>query len=257
MRAPSAGRAALVVSVLALVGSTTGLADAAKQALDRVTSSPRPNAVLRLDKKGRFPARAIPKVAAARAADRVGGKTAEELTGSCDPQTVDLGTYCLQVSPFPLTNEDQGKNDYFFATQACAEAGGYLPTAAQLVGAAPRVKLASTITDSQLTASIDIDATDGLKDRREMSATLITTAAGSSAAGSTGVSEGSRGDPKTGEPDPVPEPANPRPETLQYVMVFDNGDKGGFAGAKPVGSPELFRCAFNKVEGAADAEEGS
>lgn len=257
MRAPSAGRAALVVSVLALVGSTTGLADAAKSALTRVTSTPRPNAILRLDKKGRFPARAIPKVGAARTADRLGGKEAEQLVGSCDPQTVDLGTYCLQASPFPLTNEDQGKNDYFFAAQACAEAGGYLPTAAQLVGAAPRVKLASTITDSPLTASIDVDATDGLKDRREMSATLITTAAGSSAAGSTGVSEGSRGDPKTGEPDPVPEPANPRPETLQYVMVYDNGDKGGFAGAKPVGSPELFRCAFNKIEGAADAEEES
>lgn len=257
MRPPSAARAALVLSTVALVASTTGLADAAKARLTSVVSSPKPNAVLKLDKKGKFPARAIPKVASARSADTVGGKTAEQLTGSCDPQTVDLGTYCLQSSPFPLTNEDQGKNDYFFASQTCAEAGGYLPTAAQLIGAAARVKLASTITDSQTTASIDIDPTDGLKDRREMSSTLITTAAGSSAAGSTGVSDGSRGDPKTGEPDPVPEPANPRPETLQYVMVYDNGDRGGFAGAKAVGAPETFRCAFNKLEGAADVEEGS
>ncbi|WP_158276853.1 hypothetical protein [Paraconexibacter algicola] len=257
MRTPSVARAALVLATFALVASTTGLADAARSSIARVVSSPKPNSVLKLDKNARFPARAIPKVASARSADRVGGKTDEQLTGSCDPQTVDLGTWCLQSSPFPLTNEDQGKNDYFFATQACVDAGGWLPTAAQLVGAAARVKLASTIGDSQTTASIDIDPTDGLKDRREMSATLITTAAGSSAAGSTGVSDGSRGDPKTGEPDPVPEPANPRPETLQYVTVYDNGDKGGFAGARPVGTPETFRCGFDKQEGAADAEEGS
>lgn len=78
--------------------------------------------------------------------------------------------------------------------------GGYLPTAAQPIGAAARVKLSSTIDDSQLTAAIDLDATDGLKDRREMSATLVTTQAGSSAAGSQGVSDGSKGDPSRGSP---------------------------------------------------------
>ena len=89
-----------------------------------------------------------------------------------------------------------------------------------------------------------------------MSSTLVTTAAGSSAAGSQGVSEGSRGDPKQGEPDPVPLPANPSPETLQYVTVYDNDDRGGFGGSKPVSAPELFRCAFNKVQGRAAEEVG-
>ena len=87
------------------------------------------------------------------------------------------------------------------------------------------------------------------KDRREMSATLTTTAAGSRAAGSQGVTDGSRGDPRAGEPDPVPQPANPAPETLQYVTVYDNKNQGGFAGSKPVGQAELFRCAFNKAQG--------
>jgi hypothetical protein len=89
-----------------------------------------------------------------------------------------------------------------------------------------------------------------------MSATLITTQAGSSAAGSEGVSEGSKGDPKAGEPDPVPLPANPTPQSLQYVTVYDNHDKGGFAGSKPVGQPENFRCGFNKQQGQAASEEG-
>ncbi len=81
-------------------------------------------------------------------------------------------------------------------------------------------------------------------------------AAVASAAGSQGVSDGSRGDPRAGEPDPAPQPANPAPETLQYVTVYDNGDKGGFAGSRPVSQPEQFRCAFDKAQGADAAEEG-
>ncbi len=247
------GPAALVIAVLALVLSTTGVADAARKAVSRKL---RPNAVLRLDSKAKIPVKALPKVPRATRADKVGDQDADALTSSCSPTTVDLGTWCLSSALQPVTNAEVGKNNWFFATAKCVELGGYLPTAAQLVGAAERVKLASTITDSQLTASTDIDASDGLKDRREMSATLTTTAAGASAAGSQGVSEGSKGDPKQGEPDPTPFPANPAPETLQYLTVYDNDDKGGAAGSKPVGQPENFRCAFDKAEGAAQQAEG-
>jgi len=251
-----AGSAALVVALLALVLSVTGVADAARAAAVRFVSKPRPNAVLKLDKKGKFPAKAIPKVASARSADRLGGRTAADLTDTCDPQTVDLGTWCLQAAPYPLPNEDIGSNDFLYASAACVEAGGFLPTAAQLVGAADRVKLASTIDDVVVNSSPDVDPSDGLKDRREMSATLVTIQAGSSAAGSQGVSEGSRGDPKAGEPDPVPLPANPAPQSLQYVTVYDNRDKGGFAGSKPVSAPETFRCGFMKLQGQPTSEEG-
>ena len=78
----------------------------------------------------------------------------------------------------------------------------------------------------------------------------------SSAAGSQGVTEGSKGDPHQGEPDPTPFPANPMPGTLQYVTVYDNHDKGGFAGAAAVSQPEAFRCAFEKIPGAAQQENG-
>jgi hypothetical protein len=249
--------AALVIALLALVLSFTGVADAARQAVVNVVSKPKPNAVLKLDKKGKFPAKAIPKVASATRADRasrLGTLTAKDVQMTCDAQTVDLGTWCLQASPYPLPNEDIGKNNYAYASAACVAAGGFLPTAAQLIGAADRVKLASTIDDAVVTSSPDVDATDGLKDRREMSATLITTQAGASAAGSQGVTDGSRGDPRAGEPDPVPLPANPYPQSLQYVTVYDNGNKGGFAGSKPVSSPETFRCGFNKAQGQTASE---
>jgi len=246
--------AALVLSLFAVVGSTTGLASAAKKALVP-SSKPKAGGVLLLNKKKQFPSSAIPTVKRAKTADALSERAAASLTGSCSPESVDLGTWCLLASPYPLTNEEIGKNSYFWASQKCVELGGYLPTSAQLIGAAARVKLASTIDDDQLSSSTDLDATDGLTDRREMSSTLVTTAAGSTAAGSEGVSDGAKGDPKQGQPNPTPLPANPQPQTLQYVTVYDNHDAGGFAGSKPVSQPEIFRCAFEKIPGASDAED--
>jgi hypothetical protein len=94
-----------------------------------------------------------------------------------------------------------------------------------------------------------------LKDRREMSSTLITTTSGGSAAGSQGVTPGSKGNTRAGEPDPVPVPADPAPDTLQYVTVYDNRNRGGFAGGKEVQQPENFRCAFAKAQGGGAGEE--
>jgi len=249
---------ALVIAVIALVFSTTGLADAARQAVisaiagHPVSTKPYPGGVLLLGKNRKFPASAIPTV---KNAARVGGKTPEELAGTCPPATVDLGTWCLDTAPYPLTNAQAGKNNYIWASKACEAEGGYLPTAAQLIGAADRVKLESTIHDSQLTATVNLDPSRGLKDEREMTATLVTTEAGSAAAGFEGVSEGATGNPRQGQANPTPLPANPFPESLQYVTVYSNGQKGGFAGSEPVVAPENFRCAFNKVAGALNKAE--
>jgi hypothetical protein len=226
--------AALIVSLAAFVLSGAGPSIAAKM-LPEPSLKPKKFGILRLNAKRQFPASVLPKSVFAR----------------CSPETVKIGTVCMMTNPYPLEKGEIGKNDYFFATQRCASLGGYLPTAAQLIGAAPRVKLAGRIDDNEVTASTDVDPTDGLKDKREMSATLTTTASGGRAAGSMGVSDVSRGDPKAGEPDPIPLPADPSPETLQYVTVYDNGDHGGFAGGKPVGQPENFRCAFNFTQGRA------
>jgi hypothetical protein len=245
------GPCALVISLLALVFSMTGISDAGKK------KSSRGGKVVRTDRKGKIPAKVIPKVSSAQNADNLGGAKPDSYQDQCAPDQVDLGTWCLQNTTFSPQPDQVGTTNYFFATQECVNEGGYLPTAAQLIGAANRVKLSSTIDDNQTTALIDIDPTDGTKDLREMSATLTTTAAGSTAAGSEGVTDGSTGDPKQGEPNPVPRPANPVPDTLQYVTVYDNKEMGGFAGSKPVASPERFRCAFNKQQGAASQESGS
>jgi len=77
-----------------------------------------------------------------------------------------------------------------------------------------------------------------------MSGDLFTTTAGGGAAGSEGVTAGSRGNQAQGEPDPTPMPANPSPETLEYVTVYDNHNQGGFAGGEPVGKAESFRCSY-------------
>ena len=261
------GTAALVISMISLIVASSGAADAARQAIaqavggghhghnagaasvdgHRISTKPLPGGLLLLGTNRKFPLSAIPTV---KDANELDGKKLEEIEPSCPADTVNLGTWCLESSPYPLTNQDAGLNNYFWAAQTCVEAGGYLPTAAQLIGAAKRVKLESTITDNRDTATIDEDPTVGLKDQREMSATLVTTVAGSEAAGSEGVSVGSTGDPRTGEPNPVPEPANPAPATLQYVTVYSNGTKGGFAGSEPVSEPQNFRCAYGEVPGA-------
>jgi hypothetical protein len=258
-RSGNLSAASLAISLLALFLSTTGLASAARHALvaaidgHQISAKPHPGALLVLGRDGKFPASAIPKVGEA---EKLDGMNPEALS-ACPPTTVNIGTWCLETSPYPLTNQEIGKNNYFWATQACAEKGGYLPTAAQLIGAAKRVKLEGTIKENPDTATVEQDPSVGLKDQREMSATLVTTAAGSDAAGSEGVTEGETGDPRTGEPNPAgPLPAVPSPSTLQYVTVYSNDTNGGFAGSAPVSQPEPFRCAYNKVPGANKSEEG-
>ncbi len=244
---------AMIVALIALVFSTTGLADAARHAVvsafagHPVSTKPYAGGVLLLGKNRKFPASAIPTVANA---SKVGGRTAAQLAGTCRPETVDIGTWCLESAPYPLTKEDLGKNNFIWASKTCEQQGGWLPSAAELLGGAERVKLKSTIHDSQLTASIDLDPTRGLKDEREMSSSLVTTEAGSAAAGFEGVSEGATGDPRQGQANPLPLPANPLPESLQYVTVYSNGTKGGFAGSEPVIDPENFRCAYDLLPGA-------
>jgi len=246
----------MIVALIALVLSTTGAADAARHAViaaidgHPVTATPRAGGLLVLNKNKKFPASAIPTVANA---NKLGGKTAAQLEGSCPPETVDIGTWCLESAPYPLTKEDLGKNNFIWASKTCEQHGGWLPSASELLGAAERVKLESVITDSQLTATIPLDPTRGLQDGREMSSTLVTTEAGSAAAGSEGVSEGATGDPRQGEANPLPLPANPVPESLQYVTVYDNFQHGGFAGSEPVKEPQNFRCAYDLKPGALEA----
>jgi len=249
---------AMLIALVALVFSTTGLADAARRAIvssvagHPLSTRPHAGGLLLLGSNGKFPASAIPTV---HNASRVSGKTAEQLAGSCPPASVDLGSWCLDTAPYPLTNAQAGKNNFVWASKACEAEGGWLPSASELLGAADRVKLESTIHDSQLTATVPLDPTRGLQDQREMSSTLVTTEAGSAAAGFEGISEGSTGNPRQGQANPSPLPSNPMPESLQYVTVYSNGQKGGFAGSEPVTNPENFRCAFNKTAGALNKAE--
>lgn len=249
----------LIVSIVALIVSVTVVAGAVRQRdvvfVGQAAAHKPARTGKAHGKHGKAPASKPSTVALARNAQKLDGFSAEQVAGTCPPDTVDLGTWCLETNPYPLTNAEIGQNDYVFASKKCVEQGGYLPTAAQLLGAAARVKLEGTIHDSPLTATIDQDPERGLKDQREMTSTLVTTQAGPEAAGSEGVSEGATGNPQTGELNPVPVPAVPMPETLQYVTVYSNGTKGGFAGSEPVSQPENFRCAYNKTLGALEQVE--
>lgn len=185
--------------------------------------------------------------APARAHHHKQARGTKALKVSCPiSNAIKFGTWCLEAAPHQIPAEDLGKNDYFYATQTCAAEGGWLPSAAQLIGAAPKAALQSRADDNPATSGAEEEpnANRGIKDKREMSADLFTTTAGSAAAGSEGVSEKARGNTSTGEPDPLPVPANPSPDTLDYVTVYDDENHGGFAGGEPVGQAESFRCAY-------------
>ena len=242
----NSGPAALFVAVLALIVSTAGVATAVS--FKGPSTKPRPYGVLVLNKHKKFPASVIPKVKSAKRADVLGSKGLEQLADGCAPDSKDVGSFCIEGGLYPVPAADDGKTDFFYATKKCESIGGWLPTASELLGAVDQISLASTIDDGIGNASIDEVPGDGLKDRREMTSTLVTTAAGSGAAGSEGVTPGSLGDPNQNESNPIPQPANPQPNTLQYVTVYDNHDLGGFAGSAPVTQPERFRCAFAKQQ---------
>lgn len=176
------------------------------------------------------------------------GKQLADLKVQCPiSNAVDFGTWCLESTPHVIPAKENGKNDYFYAAQVCAREGGWLPSAAQLIGAAPKAPLQSTIDDDPGSSGAEEfpNPNRGILDKREMSGDLFTTTAGAEAAGSEGVSAGSRGNTSTGEPDPVPAPADPKPETLDYITVYDNHDQGGFAGGGAVSKTESFRCAYS------------
>jgi hypothetical protein len=210
--------AALVVALVALVSSLVGSA----------------------------PADRAPRAQAGVSAKALAKKLAALRTQCPVKPAVNFGSWCLEAGPHPIPAKDVGSNDFFYAAQTCAREGGWLPSAAQLIGAAPKVALQSTIDDDPASSGAEEfpDKTRGIKDKREMTSDLFTVTAGSEAAGSEGVTPGSKGNAAQGEPDPVPMPANPVPETLNYVTVYDNHNQGGFAGGEPVGKAETFRCAY-------------
>jgi hypothetical protein len=230
--------AALLVAIVALISSMNGLAPAA---------NPHTATQARAEKKRRQTEK---KMQAAQKKQMVTlNKRVSGLAASCPVSgAIDLGSWCLEGSTFKVPTAETGQNDYFYAAQKCVKEGGWLPTAAQLIGAAPEAALKSTLDDDPGTsgASEFPEAANGIKDEREMTSDLFTTGAGARAAGSEGVSVGSKGVGNIGEPNPVPVPAEPSPETLDYVTVYDNHNLGGFAGGEPVGKAENFRCAYAK-----------
>jgi hypothetical protein len=228
--------AALGVAVMALVFSMAGIAPA-----DHANSS---------KKKADQAAQRQRKQAKRKSAQL--SKQLSSLKLNCPISgAIDMGSYCLEGTTYKVPTADAGKNNYLYATQKCVSEGGWLPTAAQLIGAAPEISLKSTIDDDPATSAVSEfpEASAGIRDEREMTSDLFTTGAGSRAAGSEGVTAGSKGSGNLGEPDPVPVAAEPLPETLDYVTVYDNHNLGGFAGGEPVGKSENFRCAYAKGQG--------
>src|SRR5262245_4081215 len=95
---------------------------------------------------GEAPAK--PDASAQRKARGTSNRLAKLRVGCPISNAVRFGTWCLESTPHTIPTDDVGKNDYFYAAQTCAREGGWLPSAAQLIGAAPKAALQSTIDDN-------------------------------------------------------------------------------------------------------------
>ncbi len=134
---------AMVVALIALVLSTTGLADAARHAVisaidgHPISTKPHAGGILLLGKNRKFPASVIPTVKERQqgwlAKPRRSWKGPARPTASA---SAGAGSWCMETAPYPLTNADVGKNNFIWASKACEEAGGWLPSASELLGAA-------------------------------------------------------------------------------------------------------------------------
>jgi hypothetical protein len=247
--------AALAVSIVALVISMGGLAPAAGSSAkgDRGAAKSAPSKKQKAEEKKAAKKKKLAaqkKQAAATQKENASiEKRFNKVTAACPiSAAIDLGSWCLESSTFKVPTAEAGQNNYIYAAQKCVQEGGWLPTAAQLIGAAPEAALKSTVDDDPGTSANSEfpEAKNGIKDEREMTSDLFTTDVGLQAAGSEGVSEGAKGVGSLGEPNPVPAPAEPLPTGLAYVTVYDNHNHGGFAGGEPVGKAENFRCAYAK-----------
>lgn len=244
--------AALLVAIIALIFSMNGLAPAAKSPTPAQVRAEKKHKEEEKKRKGNERKQKREEKKRQQAEKKKAAtlnKEIKKLALSCPiSSAIDLGSWCLESANFKVPTSESGQNNFFYASQKCVQEGGWLPTAAQLIGAAAKVALKSTINDDPGTsgASEFPEAAAGIKDEREMTSDLFTTGAGARAAGSEGVTVGSKGVGNLGEPNPVPVPAEPSPETLDYVTVYDNHNMGGFAGGEPVGKAENFRCAYAK-----------
>ncbi len=250
--------AALLVAIAALIFSMNGTAPAAKSPKEKspstvahANSEKKQKESEKRRKQTEAKRRQTEKKQAQAQKKQVASldKRVNRLAASCPVSgAIDLGSWCLEGSTFKVPASEAGQNDFFYAAQKCVAEGGWLPTAAQLIGAAPQAALKSRSDDDPATsgASEFPEVANGIKDEREMTSDLFTTGPGARAAGSEGVSAGSKGVANIGEPNPIPVPAEPSPETLDFVTVYDNHNMGGFAGGEPVGKAENFRCAYAK-----------
>ena len=100
-----------------------------------------------------------------------------------------------------------------------------------------------------------LDPSRGLLDQREMSSTLITTQAGSAAAGSEGVSEGATGNPRQGQAEPDPAARQPAAADAAVRDRLQQRPEGRLRRIGAGRQPENFRCAFNKSPGALNKAE--
>ncbi len=155
-RAPSP---AMVVALVALVFSTTGLADAARHAVvSAIDGHPISATAARRRRAAARQEQEVPRLGDPDGQGRRAGGTARPPKNSPAPARRPPSIWVPGAwtrRPIRSRTHEAGKNNFIWASKACEAEGGWLPTASELLGAAERVKLESTIHDTPITATVE------------------------------------------------------------------------------------------------------
>ena len=233
----------------------TGLADAARHAVvsaiagHPVSAQPHAGGILLLGSNRKFPASAIPTVQ--RTPRASAARPPSELAGTCPPARSTSARGAWTPRPSRSPRNSSARTTSSSPARACEKEGGWLPSASELLGAAERVKLESTIHDSQLTATINLDPTRGLKDEREMSSRWSRPKRARPRRASRASAKAPPATRARARPTRSPLPGQP---AARIAAVRDRlqqrARRAASRARSPSTNPENFRCAFNKTPGA-------
>ena len=242
--------------------STTGLADAARHAVvsafagHPVSTKPHAGGVLLLGQEQEIPGRGDPHGQRTPRASAARPPNSSQAPARRRRSTSAPGAWTPRPTRSPRRTSARTTSSSR-ARRARPKAAG-CPRASELLGAAERVKLESTIHDSQLTATIDLDPSRGpeRRTRDELDAGHDRSRVGRRRVRG----RQRRGDrqPPPGPGQPVPLPGQPAARIAAVRDRLQQQQPGRLRRLRAASrNRENFRCAFNKTPGRASTTRES
>ena len=252
--ASPAALAAMVVALIALVFSTTGLADAARHAVvaaiagHPISSKPHAGGLLTLGQQREIPLRGDPHRGLAETPSASTAKRPSRSSPPARPTRSTSAPGAWNRRPSRSPTRTLGKNNFIWASKKCEEEGGWLPSAAR--AARRRRAREARVDDPRLAADRHDQPRPEPRPQRRTRDELRRWSQPKRAPrrpASRGSAKAPRATPVRASPTRSRCPPTRCRNRCSTWTSTANGTKGGFAGSQPVNEPQNFRCAYAAV----------